>query len=132
MDKINWLCLSSNPNAIHLLEKNVDKIHWDELSLNPNAMMLLEKNMDKIDWQCLSSNPNAIHLLEKNSDKINWDGLSSNPSIFELDYKALEKRCNIYKEELIKKALHPSIIKRYLNHPDLKDKDLVYILDNCF
>jgi len=71
-------------------------------------------------------------LLEKNKDNIDWNGLSRNPSIFELDYEALEKRCNIYKEELMKKALHPSIIKRYLNHPDLKDKDLEYIVDNCF
>jgi len=77
-------------------------------------------------------NPNAIHLLEQNLDKINWSNLSRNPSIFEYDYEALKKRCNMYKEELIKKALHPSIIKRYLNHPDLKDKDLEYILDNCF
>jgi len=55
-------------------------------------------------------------------DKIDWNTLSYNPSIFKIDYEALEKRCNIYKEELIKKALHP----------DLKDKDLDYILDNCF
>jgi len=49
-------------------------------------------------------------FLEKNNDKIYWLALSSNPSIFELDYEALEKRCNIYKEELIKKALQPSVI----------------------
>ena len=64
-------------------------------------------------------------------DKINWNVLSRNPSIFELDYEALENRCNIYKEELMKKALHHSVIRRYLNHPDLKDKDLEFILDNC-
>ena len=110
----------------------MDLIDWHRLSHNPNAMMLLEKNMDKIDWFGLSHNPNAMMLLEKNMDKINWFGLSKNPSIFELDYEALEKRCNIYKEELMKKALHPSVMMRYLNHPDLKDKDLEYILDNCF
>jgi len=27
--------------------------------------------------------------------------------------------------------MHPSIITRCINHPDLKDKDLEYILDNC-
>jgi len=132
MDKINWSRLSENPNAIHILSKNIDKINWSKLSLNPNAIHLLEKNMDKIDWSILSENPNAIHILSKNIDKIDWNVLSLNPSIFEYDYEALEKRCNIYKEELIKKALHPSIIKRYLNHPDLKDKDLEYILDYCF
>jgi len=65
-------------------------------------------------------------------NKIDWNVSSIIPSIFELDYEALEKRCNIFKEELIKKALHPSVIAKYLNHPDLKDKDLEYILDNCF
>jgi len=130
MDKIDWNSFSINPNAIVLLEKN--NINWYALSSNPNAMMLLEKNMDKIYWHGLSENPNAIHLLEKNMDKIDWDALSINPSIFEIDYEALEQRCNIYKEELIKKALHPSVIAKYLNHPDLKNKDLDYILDNCF
>jgi len=123
--------LIENPNTIRILSKNMDKINWNTLSRNPNAIHLLEKNKDKINWNHLSSNRNAMMLLEKNIDKINWYRLSSNPSIFELDYEALEKRCNIFKEELMKKALHPSIIKRYLNHPDLKDKDLDYILDNC-
>ena len=132
IDKIKWEWLSENPNSIHLLEKNRDKINWDGLSCNPNAIHLLEKNIDKINWHILSKNPNAIHLLEKNVDKIDWDFLSENPSIFELDYEALEKRCNIYKEELIQKALHPSVMMRYLNHPNLKDKDLDYILDHCF
>ena len=141
VDKINWYWLSMNSNAIDLLEKNVDKIDWRGLSSNPNAMILLENNVDKIYWHWLSMNRNAIHLLEKKNAyhkidlyelSINWYELSKNPSIFELDYEALEKRCNIYKEELIKKALHPSVITRYLNHPDLKDKDLEYILDNCF
>ena len=31
-NKINWWCLSSNPNAIPLLEKNPDKIEWRELN----------------------------------------------------------------------------------------------------
>jgi len=47
-DKINWGSLSLNPNAIHLLEKNVDKIYWDGLSKNPNAIHLLEQKLNKI------------------------------------------------------------------------------------
>jgi len=62
--------------------------------------------MDKINWKLLSSNPNAIDLLEKNIDKINWLLFSLNPSIFHNDYEKLKKRCNIYKEELMKKTLH--------------------------
>ena len=140
INKIDWNGLCKNPNAIDLLEKNHDKIHWSLLSENPNAISILSKNKDKINRYSLSKNPIAIHILSKIN--VDWSALSfnltamyllsSNPSIFELDYEALEKRCNIYKEELIKKALHPYFIKRYLNHPDLKDKDLEYILDNCF
>lgn len=43
------------------------------LSSNKNAIKLLEENIDKIDWRQLSANENAIHLLEKNIDKIHWD-----------------------------------------------------------
>jgi hypothetical protein len=30
----NWICLSKNPNAIHILEKNQDKIEWYNFSDN--------------------------------------------------------------------------------------------------
>jgi hypothetical protein len=33
------------------------------LSQNPNAIHILEKNIDQINWFWLSENPNAIHLL---------------------------------------------------------------------
>src|SRR5438046_1526983 len=45
---IYWTWLSENPNAIHLLEKNIDKINSDWLSLNPKAIHLLEIKLDKI------------------------------------------------------------------------------------
>ena len=35
--------MSSNPNAIHLLERNPNKINWFELSRNPNAIHLLAR-----------------------------------------------------------------------------------------
>ena len=78
------------------------------LSQNPNAIHLLEKNIDKINWTYLSYNPNAIHLLEKNIDKINWSRLSNNPNIFE----KIGDHIKPFKEELIMKALHP---KRVIN-----------------
>jgi hypothetical protein len=43
----------------------MDKIIWGSLARNPNAIHLLEKNMDKIDLFNLSENPNAIHLYTK-------------------------------------------------------------------
>src|SRR5437764_13796078 len=51
----------------YIVDKN---INWNRLSTNPNAIHLLEQNRDKIDWNWLSENTNAIHLLEKNLDKI--------------------------------------------------------------
>jgi hypothetical protein len=92
----------------------MDKINWGWLSSNPNAIHLLEKNPNKIDWKVLSKNPNAIHLLETNPNKIKWGCLSSNPSIFELDYNALKERCSIYKWELLEVVLHPSRIEKYI------------------
>jgi hypothetical protein len=40
------------------LEKNLEKINWVWLSKNPNAIPILERNPDKIDWYYLSINPN--------------------------------------------------------------------------
>ena len=70
---------------------------------------------DKINWNYLSGNPNAIHLLQQKQYKINWSRLSINPAIFEISYHALKERCNLYKEELIQKTLHPSRIQKYLD-----------------
>ena len=36
---INYKLLSSNPNAIHILEKNLDKVNWCHLSKNTNAII---------------------------------------------------------------------------------------------
>ena len=69
----------------------LDKLDWyGLLSTNPNAIYLLEQNMDKIDWMKLSGNPNAIHLLEQNMDKIDWCNFSTNINIFEIDTKQLK------------------------------------------
>jgi hypothetical protein len=60
--------LTLNPNAIHILEKNLDKLD--------------EESMTGRDWDYLSRNPNAIHILENNLNKIDWFSLSINPNIF--------------------------------------------------
>lgn len=85
--KINWSNLSKNPSAIHLLEANKHKIDWSNLSKNPNAIDLLKINKDKIDWSNLSKNPNAIDLLKANKDKIDWSNIYRNPSIFHYKLK---------------------------------------------
>jgi hypothetical protein len=117
-DKIDWYYLSSNPNAIHLLEQNQDKIDWYELTKNPNAIHLLEQNQDKIDWDELSTNPNAIHLLEQNQEQINWYWLSNNPSIFYQTYNYEKIKTTIgdkIREELMKKLYAPKRVQFMVN-----------------
>ena len=112
---VDWNWLSYNPNAIHLLEKNLGKVNWFNLSGNPNAIHILEKNLDKVDWEWLSLNPNAIHLLEKNLDKVNWKSLSENPNIFTYDYKAMKDRMfrEGIKEDLMKERFDPENIDKF-------------------
>ena len=93
----------------------MDKINWLFLSKNPNAIKLLEENPDKINWYYLSINPNAIKILEQNRDKINWYQLSKNPSIFQLDYEAMKRNNEKLYEELIKEVMKPS---RVFKNPD--------------
>jgi hypothetical protein len=88
--KINWVCLSGNPNkqAYKLLKNNVDKINWNWLSENTSkwAYKLLKNNPCEINWDWLSRNTCkcAYTLLKNNADKINLDNFLSNPYIFKI------------------------------------------------
>ena len=130
VEKLDWKKLSSNPNAIQLLEANPDKICWSKLSKNPNpnALKLLQANPEKIDWWNLSFNPNldAIELLKKNQNKICWSHLSSNPSIFTYDYEGIKNKNKDLNFEIIHKALHP---KRMLRLMEEYGEDEIY---DCF
>ena len=109
--------MSSNCNAIHLLEQNLDKIHWFNLSYNLNAINIIENNLNRItDWEILSGNPNCIELLIKNYQDHYWEyySLGGNPNIFEIDYSFLTDRISIFKEKLIQKCFHPSRLIYYL------------------
>jgi hypothetical protein len=119
---INWEGLSQNPSpeAIELLEKEFKKkptnpkFLWRMLSSNKDAIDLLEKRMEYenklsrksynklsiyniINWHIVSKNPNAIELIKKRiiyqdlpenkgledvEKVIDWGALSTNPSIF--------------------------------------------------
>ena len=117
LDKIDsYIELGQNPNAIHIIEQNFNKIYdWTFLSKNPNAMHILKKNLDKVNWKTFSENPSAIDILLKNLDKVNYKRLSKNPAIFEYDYHGLKERCDIYRKELMEKAMHPSKIQKLLD-----------------
>ena len=108
---------------MHIIENNLHKIHdWKTFSKNPKAMHILEKNLDKVNWKTFSENEAAINIILKNMDKVCYKGLSKNPAIFEYDYQGLKERCDIYREELIKKTMHPSRIQKLLEQGiDLED-----------
>jgi hypothetical protein len=109
---------TNSPNQkkiIAFLEKYIDKLDFRSLSSLASAIPILEKNLDKVHWYYLCRNPAAIHILEKNQDKIDWDSLSYNSEIFDYSYEYLEERCNIYKEELIQKAMSPKKLQRYID-----------------
>jgi hypothetical protein len=58
-------------------------VNWERLSFNPNAIHILERNLYKVEWRVLSLNPNAIHILEQNLDKVDWGHIWTNKAIFE-------------------------------------------------
>lgn len=106
---INWMEVSSNPNAVELLITNKDDINWDYLCANPSskAIKLIEKKLevdpDYINYRILSGNPNAFNLLNKqfnkekglkgedledqNYQKLDWKKISGNPGAIKLIQK---------------------------------------------
>jgi len=113
---------------------DINKLNWVKLSANPNAIYLLEQNLDNIDWENLSRNPNAISILEKNVDKVDWDGLSENPNIFTYDYDRLSFKKRELHRELIEYFWNPKTIQtfcmKYGYNED--DHDFIEIYSSCF
>jgi len=83
---IYWRHIINNPEACELLQNNLDKVerYWYDISKKPYLIDIIEKNIDKIDWIGLSENYNAIHILEKNIDKVNINKLRYNKNGFTL------------------------------------------------
>jgi len=82
-----WYELSSNSNALKIIEKHLDKIDkhcWKALARNPKAIHIIENNLDKFEyyiWRYLCMNPNAIHIIKQNIhklDRMSWQYLSLN------------------------------------------------------
>ena len=96
-------------------EEYIDNLDFRRLSKVASAIRILERNLDKVDWYMMCQNPEAIHILEKNQDKINWNSISFNSEIFDYSYEYLEERCNVFKEELIQKAMSPKKLQRYID-----------------
>jgi hypothetical protein len=117
MDMIDWISLSENYNAIHILEQHTDKIHAWRLCLNKNGFPLLlllnhvfdnnnyyDKHilLDYFDYCEIHNIPfNLIRRLsehgytEKHMKFLQYNNnyfyLSKNPNIFEYDYKRMRE-----------------------------------------
>jgi hypothetical protein len=104
-------------------------VDWSALSSNPNAMPLLELHPEKVNWMYLSANPNAIPLLEQHLEKVNWDWLSSNPNAIplfcSLDYPKMFHSMKDFCEELVEVVFHPKRIQRICDAYDMDMADYI-------
>ena len=96
-DKINWISLSSNPNAIDLLKKNIDKIHWFRLSRNPNPNAI-ELLRERIEYENSLTKEELDYL--NYSEQINWSNLAANPNAIDLLKERIEYEKALADEEL--------------------------------
>jgi hypothetical protein len=107
-----WRNLSSNFNAIPLLEKYKEFINWEFLSMNtnPKAIEILKNNIDNIDWERLSENPSGVSLLENNIEKTTMN-ITNNPNachlVYKIDKDKMIKQIKNFKEELLKYVCNP-------------------------
>jgi hypothetical protein len=73
--------LCKNPYAIPYIKKHLDKLEdWCVLSSNPEALDILEEFPEKIIYNqlCKNPNPRAIAILRDNLKKVYWEVLSEN------------------------------------------------------
>ena len=82
LDKVNWIALSSNYNAIDIIANNVTKIDWKMLGYNKNCLQLInmlfieEPNIEI--WEGLSQNKDAINLISKHIDLAHYKTICMN------------------------------------------------------
>ena len=116
--ELDWSSLSSNPNAIALLESNPELIDWCALSGNPNASHLLKKNPGNIHWPTLCTNPDstALQLLKEDPRQINWYILSGNPSAYAIELLTKNpEKINWFK---LSQNTHPDACILLHQHPE--------------
>jgi hypothetical protein len=101
-----------------LLEQNQHQIDWTYLSYNknPNAIHLMERNLDDLCWTWIRQCDTMIDLLQRNQNRIYWYWISCNPAIFEkkIDYQFLKQRMEIIRQELMIKCMHPTRLEKWL------------------
>jgi hypothetical protein len=93
-DKLNWINLSGNKNAIRILKREYKKypnnLVWDALCKNPNAIKILEKEYVRVPnnlvWDALCENTKAYNILleEYKIRELNWSILSGNVGVIRI------------------------------------------------
>lgn len=145
-NKVNWGVIVRNSNAFHIIKQNIDRIDdlgWEMLNRNPYAAEFLKQYPEKIqkyhgyidpmeqsndtqqesvNWEELSFSSKNTDFLRENIDNVNWNSLSMNPFIYTYDYEQMKKNMDTLREELIKKALHPT---RVINWIELDCDDML-------
>jgi hypothetical protein len=129
---IDWSSLSSNPNALWLLEQYPDRIDWNELCYNPNpkAVEWVQHNIHRVSrigtssggWGGLSGNPSAVHLLEEYSERLDKECLCMNPKAIPL---LLQHPEMIHWGWL---SLNPSAMDLLETHPE--QVNIGYLIEN--
>jgi hypothetical protein len=85
------------------------------LSSNEQAVPLLEQYPENINWYLLSSNENAVHLFEQHPERIQWKELCQNQNamhLFPLDYAAMSVQIEPLREELLAYLYDPERLIR--------------------
>jgi hypothetical protein len=94
VDKLNWIQLSKNPNAMPLILQHVEErkgdIDWWALSKHPSIMSILANDElfhifeKEVNMSSICDNPNALPFLKNNLHKIDWYNLCENPDAISL------------------------------------------------
>ena len=94
--------ISINPNAIDYLKKNPHLINWITLSSNSNAIEILENNLDEIDENSIFRN-SSIFTYDYKKIKENKKELNEEIIIKALHPKRMLRLMEIYGEDEIYK-----------------------------
>lgn len=138
-EKINWANLSSNENEriIEIFRNNQDKIDWFQLALNyndENRKIISNTMTNKIKDELTVNNELSIfdyydYVVHSNYSHCNyedylhklWLNCHSN-DIYKVDYEKMRKNFEPMAEEIIKEALHPKRVCKWIESGyDLED-----------
>jgi hypothetical protein len=127
--KLDWMKTAENENTFKILMEHLEYLMEYKFS---HMRFDFEKFMYEKDIKkrilnlskLLISFPKLMEYIEEYLLKRNYyQSYSNKQLIIYLEYNKMRKRCSIYKEELIQKALHPSRIQKILDL-DLEIEDL--------